>query len=115
MSTTRLKSASASSNLRCRIATFPQFIERERDARVHRSVYALQNCERLLQQIGGFVVAFLIGKRLPEDGHCVRGFRMNLAVPRLHNVQRLAVELFGSAVISLLELNRAQIDEGVRH
>jgi hypothetical protein len=28
-----------------------QFVEREGDARVHRSVYVLQNCERLLKPL----------------------------------------------------------------
>ncbi len=82
---------------------------------MHLPKRALFDCQRLLQQVRRFGIAFLVNQRPRQNRQIRRRLGIILAVPRLHDVQRLAVVLLRCGVVSRVQLDRAQVDQDFGH
>src|SRR5205807_4468488 len=110
MASTRLASASASSNLPRASATPPRSLSVE--ATMHLPENALPYGERLLKQPPRLVVAVRLETESPaQHGQTGGGLIVIRSVERLRDVERLAVVALSFLVMSPLLLHGTEIDQ----
>src|SRR3984957_7701265 len=90
-----------------------QFVERGSDAGMSLAEGAFLDSEGWLEEVGGVVIAFLINERAGEYRQIDRSLGIVLAVPALHDVERLAIVLLGFGVMTQVVADGAEINVNV--
>src|SRR6266568_1024515 len=82
---------------------------------MHLAIDLLLNSQSILQQLGGFVRSALRYEHASENCQSGCSLRMIFSVPGPRYVQCLSIILLGFGIMPEVQLDCAEIDQGVRY